>query len=128
MTIPNPDPYATNTGTQRAQDVGMLRKKAILASESGIDFRRLANPPKEKKKNARVEVDKAEYQLLLAIAALAEVFLPVIEQTHIPVTKPREFNMLRTRLADCKMIRQGLDKGDGAAVIGLADLLRDLSE
>lgn len=122
-----PNPQNTNTGTERAKDVGMVRKHAILASESGVDFRRLANIPKEKPRVARVEVDKAEYQLLLAIAALAEAFLPALEQTHIPVTRPREFEMLRTRLADCKLIRQGLDKGDGAAVIGVADILRDLS-
>jgi hypothetical protein len=125
MTEPNP--LQSNVGTQRAQDVGMLRKKAILASESGIDFRRLANAPKEKPRTKRIEVDKQEYELLLAIAALAEAFMPVIEQTHIPVTRSREFEMLRTRLNDCKLIRTGLDKGDGAAVIGVADILRDLT-
>lgn len=67
-----------------------------------------------------------EHRLLLEIAVLADKFMPIIEQTHAPVTRRYDFEMLRARLHDLRTVRSS-QAGAGETIVELGEILRDLS-
>lgn len=108
-----------NTGLRRRREI--LERANPVKPPAG-----LSNAPKEKPRTKRVEVDEAEYRLLRRIAGLAMSFYPVIEQTNVPVTRPREFEEFRRALENYLTVRS-VSTTETEAMVGLADMARDLA-
>lgn len=105
-----------------------LRRQRVAA---GMNHRpkpddlQYANAPRERKKAGRVEVDIAEYKLLRRIAGAVAALYPTFEQTSVPVTKPIEFDRLRTLIQQYLAVRS-VGESESETVMGLTDLIRDL--